>query len=191
MKHINLKLVGIAPLLMHNGRLSDALDPATKALKVASKSTGKSTDAGQESISMAEFIGGLYVDDKGLYLPGVAFERALRDGSLGVQKGMKKKFDAGVQVLDDARLVIPTKFKSPEDLFHTGLHTFRVSARVMSARIMRTRPKFDAWSAVFRVDFNESLIDKDLLLAAAEYAGNAVGLGDWRPRFGRFTVEEV
>ena len=190
MESMRVKLTGVAPLLQHNGRLADALDPATKAMKAASKAGGKGTDDGQEAIARAEFLGSLYWAGDAPFVPGVALERALRDASSGVERGAKKKFDAGVQVLDDAVLVYPGKqFKTPEALYESGNFTFRTSARVMAARVMRTRPKFDQWSAVFKVDYNPSLVNRDMLIATLTYAGNACGLGDWRPRFGRFSVE--
>jgi hypothetical protein len=191
MASIELKIDGIAPFLMHNGRLADQLNPIVRELKNASKSTNKNTEMGQLEISRLEFIGSTYWREGfGFYIPGVAFERALRDGSAGVQRGLKKKFDAGVQVLDDAALVYDGDYASPDALFASGKYTHRCSARVVSARIQRTRPCFQKWGATFTVNFTEELIDKGTLLAAVQYAGNAVGLGDWRPRFGRFTVSK-
>ena len=48
MESLKLKLVGAAPLLQHNSRLSDPLDPIAKELKSAAKATTKGTDAGIE-----------------------------------------------------------------------------------------------------------------------------------------------
>lgn len=192
METLKLKLTGVAPLLMHNGRLADQLDPITKALKSAAKSASKGTDAGQESMARLEYVGSLYMrDDGSLYLPAPAVERALRDGSVGVQKGMKKGFAAAVIVNDDADFTFKgTQGKTADALYDAG-HVLRVGVKVTTSRIMRTRPMFKNWAATVAVEYVPSLVNRATVLAAAEYAGQVVGLGDWRPRFGRFTVEEV
>ncbi len=192
MESLKLKLVGAAPLLQHNSRLSDPLDPIAKELKSAAKATTKGTDAGIERTARLEFAGSLYLTDEGeLYIPGVAIERALRDGSAGVQKGLKKRFDAAVFVNDDALLKIGGKQgTTPDELYDAG-HVLRVSAKVQMSRVMRTRPCFKEWSAIVVVQYQPALVDRDTVLRAAEYAGQVVGLGDWRPRFGRFDVEVV
>ena len=192
MEQLKLKLTGIAPLLMHNGRLSDPLDPITKELKNASKAATKGTDAGADRTARLEYAGSLYLRDDGtLYMPGTAVERALRDGSAGVQKGLKKRFDAAVFVNDDGIVTVGGKTGKTADALYDAGHVLRVSARVMSSRIMRTRPKFDTWSTIVTVDYSPALVDRATVLRAAQYAGEVVGLGDWRPRFGRFSVEVV
>jgi hypothetical protein len=41
------------------------------------------------------------------------------------------------------------------------------------------------------VDFDDNVIEEEEILKVAEDAGLLVGLGDWRPRFGRFMVEKI
>lgn len=190
MKTLKVVITGAAPLLLHNGRLSDQLDPIVKQLKSAAKSTNKGTEDGQEEISRLEFIGSLYWNDTlGAYIPGANFERAIRDGSAGVQKGLKKKFSAAVQVLDDAKLVYPGKYATPDALFKAGTFVHRVRAKVQMSAVSRTRPVFQKWSATFSVDYLPEVVDRQTLVAAIEYAGRLEGIGDWRPRYGRFTAE--
>jgi hypothetical protein len=189
---LKLRLTGTAPLLMHNGRLADPTNPIVKELKSSSKATGKGTTEGQERTSRLEFLGSLYLNETTgkLYLPGTAVERSLRDGSAGVERGLKKRFDAAVMVLDDPTLEYDKSGLTPDELFDAG-YFLRVGAKVQMARIMRTRPKFDKWSATVVVSYAPSAVDKDTVLAAATYAGQMVGVGDWRPRYGRFDVKEI
>ena len=56
---------------------------------------------------------------------------------------------------------------------------------------MRTRPRFHQWSIVTTVSYRPSAIDRSTLLEIARFAGAMVGVGDFRPRFGRFSVEAV
>lgn len=192
METLKLRLTGVAPLLMHNGRLADQLDEVTKQLKSASKNAAKGTDSGQERIARLEYAGSLYMrSDGSLYFPAAAIERALRDGSVGVQKGMKKGFAAAVIVNEDAEFKFKGKQGKTEDELYDAGHLLRVGVKVTTSRIMRTRPMFKDWSASVVVEYVPTIVNRAAVLAAAEYAGQVVGIGDWRPRFGRFTVEEV
>ena len=89
MIEFTITLTGTAPLLMHNSRLSNPLDPATKALK---KVTGKrnKTDDDHEQVARLEFAGGLYLDpDVGPFIPGENIARALVDGAKLTKMGVK------------------------------------------------------------------------------------------------------
>ena len=65
-------------------------------------------------------------------------------------------------------------------------------------RMMVTRPKFDEWKLEFNVKFNEDDIPIEVMKNIIDYAGQYVGIGDWRPdkkgQFGKFITtkfEEV
>ena len=190
METLKLKLIGTAPLLMHSSRLADPLDLLTKELKNASKAATKGTDVGADRMARLEYEGSLYLTNEGrLYIPGVAIERALREGSAGVQKGLKKRFDAGVFVNEDGAFTVAGKQGKTANEWYDAGHVLRVSARVMNARVMRTRPKFEKWTLTATVDYSPEIVDRETVIRAAQYAGQVVGLGDWRPRFGRFTAE--
>ena len=53
---------------------------------------------------------------------------------------------------------------------------------------MRTRPIFNDWSAVIHLDFEDSILNESDVVDFATKAGAVVGVGDWRPRYGRFEV---
>ena len=57
-------------------------------------------------------------------------------------------------------------------------------------RIMRVRPRFDDWSLTFSLSCTEDQVDAEALKLILDYAGRAVGIGDYRPRFGGFTVTQ-
>jgi hypothetical protein len=71
----------------------------------------------------------------------------------------------------------------------------RVSVKVTSSRVMRTRPQFHEWSAEVDIDYDTSQAHASDILRWLETAGRIIGIGDWRPEksgnFGRFTVEQV
>jgi hypothetical protein len=45
------------------------------------------------------------------------------------------------------------------------------------------------WVLRFELEFDDSVIGPKELVKAMNDAGALVGLGDWRPKFGRFLVE--
>jgi uncharacterized protein with NRDE domain len=56
-------------------------------------------------------------------------------------------------------------------------------------RIIRVRPRIPEWSISFTVEYDESVINGRDLEQAITEAGAIVGIGDWRPKYGRFTAE--
>lgn len=186
-------IAGIRPLLMHNGQLADPLNPMTQRLS-ALTGKRKKTLEDHEAISRAEWEGGLYLLDGKVIVPADMIDAAIRDGAKVQRKG--KAMVAGVEIEDD---VVPLKYDGPQkwaDLFDyklkSGARPFveRRGARVQNARVIRTRPRFQKWSLTFRIARYEfaAVGEKDIR-AALEFAGYAVGIGDFRPRYGLFAVD--
>lgn len=63
------------------------------------------------------------------------------------------------------------------------------SVKVGTARITRYRPLFRSWSVVCDIAYDQESIDRDQVLKCLEDAGQYCGVGDYRPKFGRFAVE--
>ena len=55
---------------------------------------------------------------------------------------------------------------------------------------MRIRPRLDDWSLTFTLTCIEDQVDAEALKMILDYAGRAVGIGDYRPRFGGFAVTQ-
>jgi hypothetical protein len=53
---------------------------------------------------------------------------------------------------------------------------------------MRTRPRFPEWAATLEIKFLPSLLNASEVKSFLVTAGREIGIGDWRPRFGRFEV---
>lgn len=191
MARFRLTCTGTTPLLMHNARLSNPLDDVAKAMKRVSSKRVKTEDD-HEELARLEHMGGLYLDpDVGPYLPGQNFERCLVDAARITKSG--KKIERGVFVETD---VNPLAYDGPRDV--DGLwkdENFRhaASVKVQTSRVTRTRPQFRHWAVEAEGMFDPAIISLDEIREIAETAGRMIGLGDWRPRFGRFeaTVEKV
>lgn len=187
-----ITIEGTASLLMHNSRLANPLDPAAKALKrVTSKRT--KTDEDHEEIARLEHAGSLYHDtDIGPYIPGENIWRCLYDAAKKSKRGPKVK--EGVFISSDFN---PLAYNGPRDI--NGLwanENFRLIASAKppgQGRVMRCRPMFRQWRTDAEGILDLNILDFAELEAIAETAGQLVGLGDWRPRYGRFvaTVEKT
>ncbi len=67
----------------------------------------------------------------------------------------------------------------------------RFAVNVNDARVMRTRPRFSEWHVVADVEFLPSLLNPNEVIEIFEIAGLREGLGDWRPKFGKFSVTQL
>ena len=64
----------------------------------------------------------------------------------------------------------------------------RRSVVIQRSRIMRERPRFDKWAISFNIRVIDTQLASDELKRLLDYAGTNVGIGDYRPRYGRFMV---
>jgi hypothetical protein len=53
------------------------------------------------------------------------------------------------------------------------------------------RPIFQEWSAVITLNVEDTLINPTRVDEWLDVAGTQIGIGDWRPQNGRFTVERL
>lgn len=182
----SFRIIGVAPLLQHNGRLVDPADPHTRGIAEIS-GRRKKTDADHLEMGRREFLGSLYLDGGKPCIPAEAIEAAIVKGASKEKRGPAAK--AGVLVERNAALVYdgPT---DPAALWADERFRLRVPVKVGQARVMRTRPRFDGWSATLDVRYLPTLVNERDLGTFLVAAGEQVGIGDWRPRFGRFTVED-
>lgn len=187
MTQFRITLEGTAPLLMHNARLADPLDPVVKEKKKLTGKIGRNkTDDDHEEIQRLEYVGGLYIDpDVGPYLPGQNIQRCLLDAARLTRQG--KKIERGVSILTE---INPLAYQGPRD--EGGLwadRNFRHLASITTSgkqRTMRCRPMFRTWRTQAEGILDSGVIDLADLEEIAAVAGRLVGIGDWRPRFGRF-----
>jgi hypothetical protein len=185
-----ITLTGSSALIMNNARMANPLDQATKAYKAASGKRSK-TDQDLEDVFRLGHAGAMYHDDVvGPYLPADNIWKALQEGAKKHRLG--QKVTEGVLILTD---VNPIAYKGPRgiaDLWADDKFRF-TNMRVTGSgsqrkRVPFCRPIFRTWRTAADGQLDESIIDLAELRLLAETAGARVGVGDWRPRYGRFTV---
>lgn len=187
MDTLKVKITGTRPLLMHAATLSDPLNPLSKAHKQVSGKR-KKTDEDYEWLAKSEWRSSLYIDDTGPYMPGVNIEAALIAGAKLQKLGTAIK--RGVEILNDR---CKLEYKGPRDaeaLWDKGHYDVR-GVKVGQARIMRYRPIFKEWSCECSIMFDTEIMDRASVLKCMQDAGAYCGVGDYRPKFGRFDVEVV
>ena len=185
-----ITLEGTGALLMHNARLSNPLDPAAKAIKKVSGKRNKTEDDHAEMAHL-EFIGSLYYDpDAGPFIPGANIWRALYDGAKKSKRGPKVK--EGLLITSDVNPLAgygrAGKSRDAEALWADENFRHFASAKVGQVRVTRCRPIFRTWKVEAEGNIDVNVLDFAEVEQIAETAGNLIGLGDWRPRFGRFTA---
>ncbi|WP_249209523.1 hypothetical protein [Bradyrhizobium manausense] len=173
-------------MLMHNSCLADPLNPQTKAIAAITSKKAK-TDADYERIAELEWHGSLWLYKGKPCLPPHTLKRVLVDGAKLRRKGIvaRAAFRAdGPAILGyDGPRTIP-------ELWADQRFRHREMVRVHDALTARTRPCFPDWSAEIRATFLPSMINRSEIIEYFKLSG-PYGLGDYRPEFGRFLVEEI
>lgn len=184
-KTLKVCVVGIAPLLMHNGQTADPLNKFAKAMREVS-SKRKKTEADYEEMARIEFIAGLYMDANGPVIPSRMIEATITNGAKTSKLG--KLAQAGVIADRHATL----EYDGPREasaLFEDERFRFSVPVKIGQQKVVRTRPIFNEWQAELTIQYLDDVINQRDLMTAIRNAGTYAGFGDWRPRYGRFVLE--
>jgi len=191
MQTINLKLTGESPMLLHSDRGANPIHPDTVAHKVLT-SKRKKTDDDHVAIARSEFMLGFY-GGKEVCIPGTNIKSAIVEGAKLNKLG--SAFNRCVIVEDDMIVIDYAGPKSKDKMWGDPSCVDCRSVKVGTARLMRYRPRLNAWSLTAHLVFDEAMVERAQIINAARNAGSYIGIGDYRPAkggsFGRFTVEEV
>lgn len=173
-----------SPLLMHNERLADPLDPIALEIGKISKKRGK-TEADHLAIARLEFAGGMYHnDDLGPVIPGWHVVRCLQNA------GKQHKLGASVlRGVTPVSMEAPVQYDGPREIaamWEDGRFALRKSVGIGGSRTMRTRPVFVDWKLDVELEVDLTVLDPEKINQLAEEAGRYQGIGDYRPLYGRF-----
>ena len=169
MKKVNVSIKGAAPLLQHRFPMEE--HPEVKVGKVK-----------KVFVSMDEAKRGLYVDAQDrVFQPAEHLYNSI--------------IIAGKSFLYDKRKMYGSVLKGmilvdPPTIYHKDQNWVvdRRPVRVGTARIVRSRPRFDNWELDFTIEYDEEVISEAKLKEIVDFAGRRVGIGDYRPLLGRFIV---
>ena len=178
---------------MHNGLMADPTNEYTRKIKeITSKGSKKLTDADYEERDRLEWEAGLYWDDQlGPIIPSDNIERCIQ---LGAQKSRNgKDAQAAVFCIEPVLKLNYAGPRTKADLYANPNYQLRRGVAVQRSRIIRMRPMFPtSWSLEIALEYDETVISSERnLMKWMDDAGALIGLGDWRPKFGRFVVEKI
>jgi hypothetical protein len=177
---------GCAPLIINSDAMADPLNPMTKEL---TKLTGKRKKTAEDhsAISDIQWRGKFHVNVDGIpVVTAGMLEATLRAGAR--KKKLGKQFEAGVHVFDNPIIKHNNGTLTVDNLEKHPEHKFRSMVVIQRNRVATTRPIFPTWELTFDVMYSPGIVDEDQIDEAILTAGEQCGLGDWRPRFGRFEV---
>lgn len=188
MEIIKVKLTGTRPLLMHADIFADPLNPLTKEHKTLT-SKRKKTDEDYELIAKSEWRGGMYFDEKlGPFVPGVNVEASIISGAKLSKLGTQIK--RSVEVMTDMCRLEYEGPRTIKGLWDKRFYDAR-SVKVSQARLIRYRPLFRKWSIECEIAFDTESIDRAQVISCIKAGGMYCGIGDYRPKFGRYDVEVI
>lgn len=130
----------------------------------------------QEEAEKRLILNGDTICQKATHLEGCMIKSAA-DFKFSGRKTYKEGFKAAVTV---EPLFIP--HLKPEWVIDSQ------SVRIGKARIMRSRPRFDDWALDFQIICKDQRIQPVVIKEILENAGQNVGIGDYRPRYGLFEI---
>jgi len=142
-----------------------------------------------KSITQTEFEGGAYFDNEGkIMIPSDVMEGMLANA--GAKNAGTTKSQIVISVMVPEHFYF-TKVDGPLDIkkrFEEGFYDQRVVA-LQKAKILRTRQKITNWVAEGEIHYDTELIDAEKIPDLLAAGGQKCGIGDYRPKFGRFEFE--
>lgn len=184
MYQVECSVKGVAPLMQHRFPMPD----------FGSLSNGGKKSTGAQDYSQ-EWRDYLYVKDGMIVQPSCHFEGSMIKAASGFKvsgkrgKTYKDLFQANV-VVDP--IDIPHNIPVPEELDCDADKVLYLDMRpviIQRSRVVRLRPTFKpGWELSFAINVLDDEIPFQMANDILVQAGKAVGIGDYRPRFGRFMV---
>lgn len=201
-EEMQVRVEGVAPLIMHNGRLANPMDPVVREIARISAKERK-TEVGAKKQSDLQWFGALYLNEENeVIVPGENIEAMLVLAGRKFKKGqqvtsgvfcdgawkleMRPKLKQQAFTIGSIQGFIPTEKR---DVEFRDQRMGRVPPRT-GGRVVITRPIFRNWSLAFTLSFEPTIIDREMLIEIVRKAGREIGLLDWRPKFGRFELME-
>jgi hypothetical protein len=187
MDAIKFRIESTSPLLMQAETLANPLHDLTKSHKSVSGKR-KKTEEDYLWLMQSEWSASMYyADDIGPYLPALNLEGCIAEA--GKIHRLGKTMKQAVQVVTERAKLEYDGPRKMDKLWQAGTQFADVrGVNVGGKKIMRCRPLFLKWAAEFELCYMSDVIQRDDIVRVLEEAGRRIGIGTYRPRFGRFAV---
>lgn len=192
---VYVKVKGITPMLIQNGRCANPLDPFTKKMKSLTSKKNK-TDDDLHLILETQWEASLYWNDEiGLYMPSENMYAAFYKGAKKHKLGNKC---SGIIFPDPIGYPIITDFHSSFPEFKADKkNRFIKPVVVQRAKTISCRPIFHNWSINFDLEFEREVWDVNEIKTVLQTMSNRIGFGVWTPGspkpgiHGKFIIESI
>lgn len=185
--NIQTQIQGISPLLQHRFPI-----PTYEEM-----STGGKAVRGERDFSQ-EWRKALYVNAQDeVYQPAIHIESAMVKAAVNFKiqgrrgKTFKDLFRGNCFIAPEE---IPHGIKNPQELDTDADKPLYLDLRpvvVQRARVVRIRPAFKVgWTLDFEIEVLDDQIPVNVVQEVLTLAGKTIGVGDFRPKFGRFRVTQ-
>jgi len=175
LKEIQYKIKGVTPILFHNVYTMDLIKPK--------KMTHSEFEQSDEV-----FKSRVYFEDNKLVLPPRVILGLLKNASAksGIkQDGKRATYSSIIRAII---FVLDSMFL---DQNFDDLERHREYVTVQRSKILRIFPMLKQWSGILNLTYDETQISEEALTEILIYGGSFVGMGDYRPLYGRFSVEKI
>lgn len=193
MKTMKYKVTGLTALLQNNPRTVDRFDKYAKAMAEINAKKTRRTDEDYLELRDLEIRSKIYWDDSmGIYVPSTWVSNALESVSHVTAKIGKAKL-RGIVFMNEGRLKLnyesAGKIKGPEDIVSQEYFRHLMLLKQGQVKVAKAFPIFHKWSFEGTLDYEPSEVDGNDVKRMFERAARYGGFGDFRPRFGKASVE--
>lgn len=190
---VSIGVTGTKPLLVHNIRMANPLDPYTAKLKaLVSDRKTRATDDGMRAIIAAEARGAIYETADGLVgMPMDNIYSSIQEAARAFKRGADIE-----RALLYEPVVVPLRVGGKTWKVSEYLSTdieqhidYRPVVVNRGSKTMRARPIFPDWAFSCEFQLVDEVMDLVDLRPIIERAGRFVGLCERRPRYGTFRAD--
>ncbi len=196
MKNLKCKVVGNNEIRINNPQSADSLNKYAKAMKeINSIHHTKKTDADKEKLENISIESKLYFnEDLGVWIPTNWFISALGGVSHKLCKIGKKVLREGVFVNGTKAKMSYSGMKSVkkiEDIVLNQMFRERQFHNINNSTVPIEMPTFSNWSFHIDLDFDEEVVTEEEMISMLHMVVIRKGFGDFRPTYGRGSVEDL
>lgn len=192
-RYLSASFSGINPLLQNNPQTVDRFNPYAKAMKRINDKKTRRTDDDYLELKNIEVRSKIYWDDDtGIYVPANWVSAAIAASSFKTVKISKADIRSAVFTdSDKLRLTYRgmSKVKTPDDIVKNDDFRLDMTLKQGQVRIVKSVPIFHEWSFSCSLEYDDEIIDADSMSTVINRVAKYGGFGDFRPTFGRATVE--
>lgn len=166
MNTIKVKIKGTSPLLINRFKMEK--DEGKKDKKYIPEE-----EAQEKSY---------YDEEIGYYVPSSHVEACLREAAKNFKqkKSNYKNTILSSVFVSENKIPLGKKYDEIDQRF----------CRIQRQGIVRSRPMWNKWQLSFNIQYDEERISADKIKDILVEGGALKAIGDYRPKFGRFEVEE-